>query len=140
MQIEDFGTQDHPALPVLRIEDQDRDTVTLNEVEAEELRRYLNRRAGRRSANTADPDGVDLKLTVTRSAGLDDAVLVLVDTGFEPDASDGGPGLRVLVNDFDAYEGVSYQLVAADQEPREADRVTFEVTLAEIGYHEGGGS
>lgn len=48
-------------------------------------------------------------VTVTRSAGDDGAVLILIDTpSFEPDGSDGGPGLRVLINDADAYVGVPY--------------------------------
>ena len=36
---------------------------------------------------------------VTRSTGRDGAVVVFVHTTFEPDGSDGGPGLRVRVND-----------------------------------------
>lgn len=42
------------------------------------------------------------------SDGADGAVLVMIDTEFEPDASDGGPGLRVLVNDDPVYEGKPY--------------------------------
>ncbi|SRR6266704_603742 len=48
-------------------------------------------------------------VTVTRSAGADGAVVVFVDTDFEPDGSDDGPGLRVVVNDEPVYEGVAYQ-------------------------------
>jgi hypothetical protein len=44
-------------------------------------------------------------ITVTRSAGDDRAMLVMIDTDFEPDGSDGGPGLRVLLNDDEAYVG-----------------------------------
>lgn len=56
-----------------------------------------------------DVEFLGVKVTVTRSAGTDGAVLVMLDTEFEPDASDGGPGLRVLVNDADVYAGVQYQ-------------------------------
>lgn len=47
-------------------------------------------------------------ITVTRSAGDDRAMLVMIDTDFEPDGSDGGPGLRVLLNDDEAYVGKAY--------------------------------
>lgn len=46
--------------------------------------------------------------TITTSAGADGAVLVILDTDFEPDASDGGPGLRVMVNDGSAFVGVPH--------------------------------
>lgn len=46
---------------------------------------------------------------VTTSAGKDNAIVVMIDTGFEPDGSDGGPGLRVLVNDHPVYVGVAYE-------------------------------
>jgi hypothetical protein len=46
---------------------------------------------------------------VTDSAGVDGAVVVFIDTTFEPDASDGGPGLRVLINDEPAYEGRAFE-------------------------------
>lgn len=48
-------------------------------------------------------DGVHV--IVTRSAGTDNAYVVFVDTEFEPDASDGGPGLRVRINDELTYSG-----------------------------------
>lgn len=51
-------------------------------------------------------EGDLLHITVTRSAGDDGALLVIIDTEFEPDGSDGGPGLRVMVNDGDVFEGV----------------------------------
>jgi hypothetical protein len=73
----------------------------------------------------------DVKVTVTRSAGTDGAVLVMVDTGFEPDGSDDSPGLRVLVNDQPVFAGREY-LTA--EEPREADRRTLEVDVAEVQY------
>lgn len=49
-----------------------------------------------------------LTTTVSRSAGNDGAIVVLLDTTFEPDGSDGGPGLRVRINDDLAYEGVRH--------------------------------
>jgi hypothetical protein len=73
----------------------------------------------------------DVKVTVTRSAGTDGAVLVLVDTGFEPDGSDGSPGLRVLVNDQPVFAGRE-SLDA--KEPRQADSWTLEVDVAEVEY------
>lgn len=45
---------------------------------------------------------------VLPSAGSDGAIVVLIDTQFEPDGSD-GPGLRILLNDSDAYIGVPYR-------------------------------
>lgn len=52
-----------------------------------------------------------LSLTVTKSAGADGAVLVMVDTETEPDGSDGGPGLRVQVNDGSVFEGKPFKPV-----------------------------
>lgn len=49
-----------------------------------------------------------VKAIITRSDGPDGAVVVFIDTEFEPDASDGGPGLRVLINDDDTYVGVEH--------------------------------
>ena len=40
------------------------------------------------------------------SAGDDNAVYLHVGTDFEPDGSDGGPGLRVDLNDAPIYTGV----------------------------------
>lgn len=54
---------------------------------------------------TEEVKGVDV--TITTSAGLDGAVVVFIDTSFEPDGSDGGPGLRVILNDGDVYVGVA---------------------------------
>lgn len=48
-------------------------------------------------------------ITVSPSGGTDGALVIFVDTLFEPDGSDGGPGLRVLVNDDDAYIGVPFE-------------------------------
>jgi hypothetical protein len=73
----------------------------------------------------------DITITATRSAGLDGAVLVFIDTDFEPDASDGGPGLRIMLNDSDAYVGK--QAEYAD-DVVEAHERTFTVNLDEIQY------
>jgi DNA-binding MarR family transcriptional regulator len=73
----------------------------------------------------------DVKITVTRSAGNDGAVVVMVDTSFEPDGSDGGPGLRVLVNDDPAFSGRPY--VDARQ-PRKARYRTLEVNARQVEY------
>lgn len=54
--------------------------------------------------------GPTVQVIVTRSAGKDGAVLVFIDTyNFEPDGSDGGPGLRVLLNDGDLYTEVPFE-------------------------------
>lgn len=50
-----------------------------------------------------------VKVTITTSAGNDGAVVVFIDTTFEPDGSDVGPGLRVLLNDDPVFEGVEYR-------------------------------
>lgn len=54
-------------------------------------------------------EAFDCKVTICRSAGADGAVVVYVDTGFEPDGSDEGPGLRVQINDSTTYKGVDYK-------------------------------
>jgi hypothetical protein len=48
-------------------------------------------------------------VTIQESAGTDGAVVLIIDTEFEPDASDGGPGLRILVNEDPTYVGVDYE-------------------------------
>lgn len=57
----------------------------------------------------------DVTVTISRSAGIDGAVVIFIDTQFEPDGSDGGPGLRVIVNDDDAYTGVEFILDPNDE-------------------------
>lgn len=53
---------------------------------------------------TMDPTASVL-VTVTRSLSPDGAILVMIDTdGFEPNGSDGGPGLRIRINDADVTE------------------------------------
>lgn len=72
-------------------------------------------------------------VTVTRSAGDDQAVLVFIDTtGFEPNGTDGGPGLRVLINDDEAYVGKAYDLGCN----HEATARSLEVDLDDIPYEE----
>lgn len=58
--------------------------------------------------DVATTDLYGTKVIITRSAGTDNAVVVFIDTEFEPNASDGGPGLRVLINDDDTYVGKPY--------------------------------
>jgi hypothetical protein len=67
---------------------------------------------------------------VPRSAGEDRAVTVFIDTDFEPDGSDGGTGLRILVNDNEAYVGTAYDF----GRHHEAKSVKFEVSLDDIAY------
>lgn len=59
-------------------------------------------------------EALGVAVNITTSAGSDGAVLVIVDTEFEPDGSDGGPGLRVMVNDGDGFIGVPW--LAPDKE------------------------
>lgn len=56
----------------------------------------------------ATAEALGVRVHVTTSAGSDGAVLVLIDTDFEPDGSDGS-GLRVRVNDEVVYAGVDYE-------------------------------
>lgn len=50
----------------------------------------------------------EVDVTITRSAGPDNAYVVFIDTSFEPDGSN-GPGLRVILNDGDVFVGVPYE-------------------------------
>ena len=56
-------------------------------------------------------DGRNVTVTVSASAGSDNAAVVFVATSFEPDNSDGDGGLRVNINDnpWDASIGVPYE-------------------------------
>jgi hypothetical protein len=71
-----------------------------------------------------------LRVTVTRSAGEDRAVLVFIDTAFEPTGADGSTGLRVLINDDEAWVGTAYDF----GRNHEAKSVEFEVSLDDIAY------
>ena len=76
-------------------------------------------------------DVLTVTVGVTRSSGRDGAVVVFVDTTFEPDGSDGGPGLRVRVNDGivlnacgrDVAEGWQAASGGVDYEEREDGRM-----------------
>lgn len=76
----------------------------------------------------------NIEITITRSAGDDRAVLVLIDTDFEPNASDGGPGLRVLVNDGEVYTGKELDLTS--EHPAASRSIALDLT--EIPYHHEG--
>jgi hypothetical protein len=71
-----------------------------------------------------------LRITVTRSAGEDRAVLVLIDTAFEPFGTDGSTGLRVLLNDDEVYVGTAYDF----GRHHEAKSVELDVSLDDIAY------
>lgn len=73
----------------------------------------------------------DVTVTVTRSAGVDGAVVVLIDTDFEPGGEDGGPGLRVRVNDNKVYAGKPLKHLDGDAE---AECVVLHVDLKDIAY------
>lgn len=63
-------------------------------------------------SKAAAADGTDdVEVVVVPSAGSDGAVVVMIDTPWEPDGSDGGPGLRVVVNDGHAW-GQPYEPIA----------------------------
>lgn len=75
-----------------------------------------------------------IEITVLRSAGSDGAVVVFIDTpNWEPNGSDGGPGLRVLINDHETYEGVTHEDAPTPRESKEAKLVC---TLDDIDYLE----
>lgn len=81
-----------------------------------------------------DPATPDIKILVTRSASADGAVVVFIDTTFEPDGSDGSPGLRVVVNEDPAYEGKLYEY--SDDSRGIAGEAALEVSLRQIDYDE----
>jgi hypothetical protein len=78
----------------------------------------------------AQQTAADLTISVTRSAGDDRAVLVFIDTEFEPFGSDDSPGLRVLLNDNEVYVGTAYDLGGH----HEAKAKKMTVGLDEIAY------
>ena len=77
-------------------------------------------------------------VTVTRSVGPDGAVLVMIDTsGFEPNGSDGGPGLRIRINDADVTECCRCDFVPyaeSDGTERFAPEHRLGVSLANLQY------
>lgn len=62
-------------------------------------------------------DNDDLEVTITRSAGADGALLVIIDTTFEPDGSDGKGGLRVLLNDEPIFNEIPWKPVPEELDP-----------------------
>jgi len=72
-----------------------------------------------------------VEIAVTRSIGEDGAVVVFIDTDFEPTGADGGPGLRVLVNDGDAFIGKPFVYTEVDHD---AKTVKLTVEPREIAY------
>lgn len=49
-----------------------------------------------------------ISITVLESIGLDKALVINIDTTFEPDGSDGSVGCRVYLNECMIYEGVKH--------------------------------
>lgn len=77
-----------------------------------------------------DDKDIKVEIAVTRSAGDDRAVVIFIDTEFEPDGSDGSPGLRVLLNDDEVYVGKAYDLGAH----HEAKAIRFKADGTNIRY------
>ena len=78
-------------------------------------------------------------ITVTRSAGKDGAVVVFIDTnGLEPSGSDGGPGLRVRVNDAEVTECGEADFIpfAGEDEDRKAPEEQWGISLTNLRYDE----
>lgn len=48
-----------------------------------------------------------VRVSIVNSPADDGAMVVYIDTDYEPDGSDGGPGIRVYINDDITYEGVA---------------------------------
>ena len=92
--------------------------------------------AGRVLREIRKSDG-EISIIITRSSGEDGAVLVLIDTTFEPNGTDGGPGLRVLINDAEVTECTASDFVLLAEvpdPPREATQHSLEVQVAQISY------
>lgn len=60
-------------------------------------------------SNYTECSGHGVKITITPSGGSDGGIVVFIDTDFEPDGSDDGPGLRVIINDHDTYTGIPFE-------------------------------
>lgn len=54
----------------------------------------------------AEAEALGVRVSIDSSAGKDGAVIVFIDTEFEPD---GTPGLRVILNDADIFVGTPYE-------------------------------
>lgn len=79
-------------------------------------------------------NGAPVTFAVASSAGADGATVVFIDTGFEPDGSDGGPGLRIILNDHDVFEGVPYLPGPDDEAPLELNLDKVASMLVERGF------
>jgi hypothetical protein len=74
-----------------------------------------------------------ITVTVSRSAGADGAFIVLVDTDFEPDGSDGSPALRIGLNDHEVFVGKAYEPSDYERTVGGKER-TLTVAVADIPY------
>lgn len=86
-------------------------------------------------------EGLGVRVTITESAGNDNAIVVFVDTEFAPDASDGGRGLRVLINDDDGYIGVPHRpdptdVMDDDEIERHNDLMANDPAYRDMIHHE----
>lgn len=67
-------------------------------------------------------DGRETAVQFHYSAGSDGALVLFVDTNYEPNGSDGSRGLRIRINDVDVLETCADDFVqyehGADTEPR----------------------
>lgn len=88
------------------------------------------------ATSTRDTEPLALRITVTRSAGSDSAVLVMIDTTFEPNGDHGSPGLRVLVNDADVNTNPReyVQFGETGNGERAATHVELCVPVAAVSY------
>jgi hypothetical protein len=79
-----------------------------------------------------------IEITATRSTGADGAFVVFIDTpNWEPDGSDGGPGLRVVLNDGEIYDVVPWEPFddsIEDFVERDAASRLMTIRLSEIDY------
>ncbi len=62
----------------------------------------------------ATTDAPDAPSVSVYKSERDGAWVVQIDTTFEPNGSDGGPGLRVYINDDDTYVGVDRRAACDD--------------------------
>lgn len=75
----------------------------------------------------------DITITVTRSAGADGAIVIFIDTTFEPNASDGSPGLRVCVGEGVVFDGKPREYVP-EANDRTASALYFGADIADLTY------
>lgn len=74
-----------------------------------------------------------VRVTITRSAGPDGAILVMIDTDDEPDGSDGSTGMRVTLNEATIFDGKPYEPLG-DAEPRKAHVHVLDVPTMSVLY------